>query len=152
MSHQNGLVSVFAAGQMVSSNDPGAIAVLNAVNQANVRVQADISVTAPGLTSAGLATRYSAAGDMYLGTVTGVNGVYSANIYRCYQGAWTLLASVSISSGTGQLRFESVGSTHRLYWNNALVAAATDGVIATGTVGLRSYLQVTYDNFSATAL
>jgi hypothetical protein len=143
-----------ASGQMVSANQPANVAVLNAISQANVRVQADIVVAASGISSAGLATRYSGTGDdnMYLGTVTGSNGVFTANIFRNVGGVWTLLASSSIASGTGTLRFESIGSTHRLYWNNVLIASATDSMLATGTVGLRSYMSVAYDNFSMAAL
>ena len=129
------------------------VATLNGVSQKDVFVQADITLSAVGQ-YAGLSARYSGPGDsnMYWGAITqtGANS-FMAVIYVNVRGTWTLLASQSVSTGTGKLRFEVEGTKLRLFLQNVLVLSASDSsLMSAGSVGIRSGgLNVVFDNFSA---
>ena len=77
------------------------------------------------------------------------NGVTVASIHRNVAGAWTLLGAQSTSGIAGQLRFEVVGTSLKLFFNNTLVVNATDALLRSGSVGVRSTPGATYANFSA---
>lgn len=139
------------SGQMVSGAGQVSLALVNGISQAPVSVQADVNVTLAN-SFAGVVTRYTSNGDMYEGIIAKINGVYMAQIYRHYKGIWTLLRSTKVSSGTGTLRFDSVGTTQSLYWNNVLVSSVTDSSLTSGAIGIRTNLQTTFDNFSASAM
>ncbi|MHB1034358.1 MAG: hypothetical protein ACYC35_04220 [Pirellulales bacterium] len=126
------------------------IAVLNGINQANVSVSADVNVV--GGYHAGLVARYSGPADtsFYLGHMLNTNGQYTAEIWRNVAGAWTQLSRQVVAAGTGNLAFNVVGSSLKLYWNSALVGSVFDTALAGGTVGVRGGIS-TYDNFSASA-
>ena len=125
------------------------ITALNGSSRTDSVLQADVAVGSTG--SAGLISRYAGSGDsnMYLGALVGANGVYTAGIWRNLAGTWTQLAAVTVAGGSGTLQFDTVGTSLQLFWNNALVASATDASLSSGAVGLRSVNQVTFDNFSA---
>jgi hypothetical protein len=131
------------------------VATVNGVSQADVFAQADISIAVNQY--AGLVTRYGGPGDnnMYFAALvrTGAS-TGQAVIWRNVGGAWTQLAGANISTtGTGTLRFESVGPTLKLFLDSTLVASVSDfSISAAGTVGLRVSQGAVMDNFSAGAL
>jgi hypothetical protein len=151
--------AIAVSGQQVVAQSGGAsLAVLNGVSAADVSVQAAVSVGAgTAARSPGLVARYSGPGDtnLYAGFLTyNPGGSLTADIWRSLNGAWALLASVPVSSSSGTLRFDVVGTSLNLYLNDLLTASATDGSItAPGSVGLRGYgAGVSWDDFSASAV
>jgi uncharacterized protein YkwD len=131
----------------------GNLATLGGVTATDVSVQADVAPTSGQW--AGLVARYSGAGDMnmYFGAIMATATGYQAMIWRNAGGAWTVLASQSFTgSSTGTLRFDVVGSMLRLYLNGNLLVSATDSVLTSGGVGMRTFADATMDNFVANAL
>jgi hypothetical protein len=122
------------------------LATLNGLNQANVTVQAALSVHAGQ--SAGLVARYQG-GNMYYGAIVSSGSGFVAQIWIYKGGVWTLLKQKSIgASGQGTLTFKAIGSSLQLFWNNVLVVSATDTRLTTGTVGLRESQGAAAGNFS----
>ncbi len=126
------------------------VATLNTTSQANVSVQADVSVLGAGQ-HAGLVARYGGAGDanMYLGALSNVGTGLWASIWRNVNGVWTRLAAQTVAGASGTLRFSVAGSSLRLFLNNVQVATANDSALSTGAVGVRASVSATIDNFSA---
>ncbi|MHB1035617.1 MAG: hypothetical protein ACYC0Y_13315, partial [Pirellulales bacterium] len=118
--------------------------------QANVSVSADVNVTSSSYAYAGLVARYSGPGDksLYLGHLLHANGQFVAQMWRNVGGVWTQLSQQIVDSGTGNLKFDVVGSSLKLYLNNALVGNVQDTALSTGTLGVRAG-NSTYDNFAA---
>jgi hypothetical protein len=107
--------------------------------------------------SPGLVARYSGPGDtnLYAGFLTyNPGGALTADIWRSLNGAWTLLASAPVSSSSGTLRFDVIGTSLGLYLNGALAASAQDSMIAgPGSVGVRGYNPgISWTNFAANAV
>jgi subtilase family serine protease len=133
------------------------LAVLYGVSQANVKVSATVSNMASGA-GADLVARYSGQGDnnYYIGYVLNTGSGYSAGIYKNVNGAFTQLASQSLTSaqfnGSGTLEFEAYGTQLQLLVNGSLVASATDGSLSSGSVGIRSSAGVTFSSFNADIL
>jgi hypothetical protein len=150
--------AIGVSGQQALAQAAGAsVATLNGINAADVSVQATVSVGAgTAARSPGLVARYSGPGDtnLYAGFLTyNPGGSLTADIWRSLNGAWVQLASAPVSSSSGTLRFDVVGTSLNLYLNGTLAASSTDGMIASGTVGLRGYgAGVSWDDFSASAV
>jgi hypothetical protein len=127
------------------------LATLAQFNLADVVVQADISVPKTSGQFASLAARYSGTGDlnMYLATVAWNGSTYVASISKEVNGVTTQLASVTVGSGTGTLRFIVTGSRLSLSFGGIELLSAFDFSLKTGSVGIRSSLGSTFDNFSA---
>jgi len=129
---------------------------LSTVNGKNINV-ADVTVTAnvnvPVGSYAGLVARYSGPleSNMYAGFLSSVAGGFQASIWINVGGAWTLLASSSttVSSGTGQLQFQTIGTTLNLFFQGQQLVSATDSQLISGSVGMRMGLDATIDSFSA---
>jgi hypothetical protein len=131
------------------------VALYTGASLADVAVAANVVVSASGVQYAGLAARYSGPGDsnMYLGMILGINGNFQAQIYRNVGGAWTLLASAAVATGTGLMRFEVQGSSLRLFFNSVLVTSATDAtIVGPGLTGVRGGNGNPFDDFLVTAL
>jgi hypothetical protein len=127
-------------------------AVLADVNLADISVQAHVTFTAAGQ-SAGLVARYDGTGDtnMYFGRLiySGSNTVNAA-IYRNVNGTWSQIGvSKNVSGPGGALVFEVQGSDLKLFLNGAVVAYGYDSTFTTGTVGIRSSVNVTLSSFQA---
>ena len=107
------------------------IAVLNGVVEADVVVQAQVSV-AEGPAHAGLIARYSGPGDnnMYLGALVNDGVNTTAQIWRNVGGVWTQIASGPVDSPIGILRFEVYGSSLRLSFGGELAAMVSDSAIS----------------------
>ena len=143
-------------GGVAQNNDTRSLAVLNGpvlngVPQADVSVQADIALAAGQ--SVGLVARYSSSGDMYLGVIQDVGGVFTAIIYRFVGGVATKLKSATFSGGSGTLLFEVTGSSLTLTLGSDTLSATDTVITAAGSVGMRATgLGTTLDNFSADIL
>ena len=136
--------------------DPGVSqAVVNGLSVANVGVQADVVV---GMNQAvNLMARYQAStGGNYFASIYNFGSGPTAVIYSYVSGVgYTQLgASVSLASGVGTLRFETVGSSLKVYFGPdaahlSLVAYAFDTAITgAGQTGVRILSNATVDNFT----
>jgi uncharacterized repeat protein (TIGR01451 family) len=145
-------------GTMIGANDQPMgvgdfnLSTLNGVSQANAAVTAGVSL-GDGQT-AGLVARYGGPGysNFYLGQLRSIgNGQFQAAIFDNIGGTFnTLAVSSTISSGTGALEFEVVGSSLKLLLNNQLVAYAQDtSITAPGSVGMRLSQGANINSFSA---
>src|SRR5262249_4052416 len=110
-----------------------------------------------------LVARYSGAGDSnyYYADINGSGGALTGRIFVNINGAFRQLASARLTGGgSGIMRFEVVGDSQRLYFDDGtgerLIASATDASLTTaGTVGVRPYGAtgtVTYDDFTASRI
>ena len=139
-----------AAGQLsIISNQIG-LGTLNGFTEADVAVEAEVTVPTEGFGHIGLVARYSGSNDanMYLGALVGSGGKYSAQIWRNVNGAWTPLAAGGASTNRGTLRFEVVGQSLRLLLDGQVLAQTSDSQIANaGLVGLRGTSSTTADDF-----
>lgn len=129
------------------------LALFGARTLADTRVATSV-VVANGQT-AGVVARYGGPGDRsyYFAALVGTRGRFEARIYRNFRGIWGLLTSRRVSSGTGTLTFEAVGSSLKLFFDSGsgteLVAAAHDTRLPTGRVGVRATRGAKLDGFLA---
>ena len=143
------------ASGAVNSTTALDVATLRGVSTADVEATADITLATNG--AAGLVARYAGPGDrnMYWGAILNVNGKNFGYIFRNVAGTWSVLNFSDTVIGTGaaipsagSLRFEVFGSSLKLFLNGNLVAVAHDSVLtAPGSVGMRSNVGATMDNF-----
>ncbi len=130
------------------------LGVLNGLSLADGATEMALALPATGTQPAGLVARYAGAGrdvNLYLGWVTAASGRYTAAIYRDVGGAWALLASKAVTTGTGTLRFVAYGTSLQLFLNGALVASAFDAALASGSVGVRASGGASLDGFRVEA-
>ncbi|MFO0965426.1 MAG: S8 family serine peptidase [Gemmataceae bacterium] len=123
------------------------LATLTGAAQANVSVQADITLGAGQW--AGLVSRSSANGDMYFANWFSYNGDYYVSIFKSVNGAWTLLNQSAVSLGAGTMRFDAIGSSLSVTINGVLAVSATDSSIASGVSGIRAGAGGTFGNFAS---
>jgi Ca2+-binding RTX toxin-like protein len=139
------------------ANAPGTALSLSTVNgPAMPDTASELSFTLPstGTSLAGVVARYQGTGDrnLYLGAIRSVNGVATAVIMKNVNGVWTTLATHSLTSNTGRLRFEVEGTALRLFVGPTsgpltLVASAIDKSFATGLNGIRASGAGTLDDY-----
>lgn len=126
-------------------------AVLDGVSETNVSVEADVTINGNG--SAALTLRNSGNDQtMYWGGLIHESTGSRVEIWKRVNGTWTRLTMVSLSGAptAGELRFEALGSSLKLFLNNVLVSSTMDTSIQTaGTVGIWSTANSTFDNFHA---
>ena len=144
-----------ALGSQVQGGQAVNLAILNAVHQSDVDVQAFVSITGLNHT-AGLLARYQGAGNtnFYLGKLSRTNTGFTAAIFKNVAGVVTLLTTANITSTTGKanLRFLVTGTSLNLFVNNILVVNAFDTSLATGSVGIRADAYARLDDFRASAV
>ena len=113
-------------------------------------VKAEVMVDLTNALSGGIAARYNGPDDsnMYWGGITKIGTTYYAQICRNLNGSWgTALTSVAVSGPIGKVRFEVVGSSLKLFFNDTQVGSTTDTTILTGRVGIRGATGASFDNF-----
>ena len=128
------------------------LATLGRFSVADVDVQAVIDVPNTGGRFASLVARYSGTGDlnMYLATVSFNGTQLVASIQKRVNGVTTTLASVNLGGGgAGTLRFSVIGGQLKLFFNNVERLSVFDFTFKNGSVGLRSSLTSTFDDFKA---
>jgi hypothetical protein len=121
----------------------------------NMTVQAYLDLSASGVANAGVVARYSGTGvgNCYLGRVVrNSNGTFTAQLYRFQNGIGTLLKSASVTTGTGILRLEVVGTSLKLFFNDTLVTYTFDTTLSTGAAGMWASFGATLDDFSAAVI
>lgn len=131
-----------------------ALATLNGVMVADVRLAADVRLDSPSFSFIGLAARASGPGDtnLYVGSLVRDAAGLSGKIWRNVAGLWTLLAEGPASAASGRLRFDVIGTSLTLSLDGSTIAAANDAAIAgAGKVGMRGLgLGVAVETFEAT--
>lgn len=126
------------------------VAVSTAVSGADVRVEANVTAGAAG-THVGLVARYSGPGEqgMYYGVIRRTATGYQAQIWRNKGGVATRLVNRSVSTGSGQLRFDVIGNSLKLFLNGKVVAKTSDaGIRGPGLTGVIGGAGTTFDNFA----
>jgi hypothetical protein len=139
------------ANHQVQFADRPSLATLDGVSSADIRVQADVTVSAAGQL-AGLAARYAGPGDtnMDWAGLVDQDGQLLAQIRQNAGGTWTTLASIPVASGAGHIRLDVVGATLLLAVDNQVVAVAYDPTLTVGGVALCG-LGGTIDNVAVSA-
>jgi hypothetical protein len=133
--------------------DGTSLATLRGVSTRDSAVQADVNIVAGSGAAVGLMARYSGPGqsNFYLAEAFGTPGAVTVSIYRNVGGVYTLLATTTVGSAVGTLRFEAVGSSLKLFLGDQLQLRVNDSVLAgEGTVGIRTSGRagsITLDNF-----
>jgi uncharacterized repeat protein (TIGR01451 family) len=120
------------------------------INQANVTVEASIALTSGQ--AVGLVTRYGGTldGSYYLGQLYNNGSGVQATIWKHIGGTFTLLTTgLTVGSGTGTLKFQTMGSTLQLFLDGNLLATITDTDLTSGSVGMRLGQNATLGSFNA---
>ncbi len=143
--------NITVSGGKAVGKDSFNLSTLNGLNVANVTVTGNIAL---GSTQwAALVARYSGPleDNFYLGQLLGNgDGTFTATIWKKVSGVWTKLAtSAAISTGTGTLNFQVIGSTLQVSMNGNVLATAIDTDLGSGSVGMRLGLNTTLANFTA---
>ncbi|MBX7074381.1 MAG: fibronectin type III domain-containing protein [Pirellulales bacterium] len=137
------------SGKLELASGDMALAIVRGPNTADVVTSANIDLPAGG--RIGLVTRYGGPGDdnWYMGRIYYSGSTAYAQMHKSVGGVVTNLGERVVSGAAGTLRFEAVGTSLKLYWNDQLVVSATDAALAVGAVGARLGTG-TLDNFSVT--
>ena len=129
------------------------LATVHGVSLANAAVQTDITVLAGQ--NGGLVARYNAAnGNYYFAQViaNATGTIFTLNLQKVTPSATTTLATSTVPSGVGTLRFEVVGSNLKVFHGTpgslVLKLVAYNTSLATGFSGIRSGKNVVLDNFA----
>jgi hypothetical protein len=131
------------------------LATVSQVAARDLSIQASIVLGNGGLQYGGLVSRYTDAGNLYVAEMVAYQGSYAGYIFKVKNGAWTLLAYGTVNAGEIKgngddlLRFETAGTSLKLYFNDQKLAEATDNdpALATGLSGLWGGPNFTLDNF-----
>ncbi len=149
---QAGNFNLATGAAVAQSSSTANLATVNGLLETNANVQANFTLSAVGQ-YAGLVARYSGLADsnMYYAYVMSLsNGHYAVAITRNLNGAWTQLASTTISSFSGALQFQVTGNNLSVAVDGVHVLSATDSTISgAGLVGMRSAKGASYSSFAA---
>lgn len=124
-------------------------ATLGRVNMSDVHVSAVVTVPAVAGQSATLVARYATNANMYSATFAHNGAEYVASITKTVAGVTTTLASVGVGTFTGTyaMHFYVIGGQLKLLLNASTVLTTYDFSLKSGSVGMRSSLDATLDNF-----
>lgn len=140
--------------QLVLADNAQAVAVLGDLAAENVSLSIDVGLGPDEQErSVGLLARQSGPSDStaYFARLYRSDSGFAAQIWRATDGNYFPLRSVFVDGGQGTLRFDVVGPSLQLFFNDELVASAVDYAISgPGSVGIRQ-TGGRADNFSAEA-
>jgi hypothetical protein len=103
----------------------------------------------------GLVARSTGAGDgnFYFGGLVQTRNGLQPVIKIHLRGVWTTLATgQTIKATGGTLEFEVVGSSLKLFFNNALVAFTYNSKLTSGAVGMRAGAGMSFSSFAAVSV
>jgi hypothetical protein len=143
-----------------TSSTAASMAILDlasASQSANVTVSANVTNLTTTGAYAALIARYTGTGDAnasFYGAalVNTGGGNFLAQIWKDINGTFTELTNTAGSGGFGNLEFDVVGTSLRLFLNGTQVTSTSDGSItAAGSVGFRAASQagIAFDTFTA---
>src|SRR5262249_52669092 len=115
------------------------VSTVDGISQGDTTVQGDIALGSGQ--SAGLVARYGGPlyNNFYLAQLRDIGGgSFQTAIFKNVGGVFTTIAVGStVTTGTGTMEFEVVGSSLKVIFNNTLVAFGFDTALTTGSVGMR---------------
>lgn len=114
----------------------------------NLTLTANVQLAGAG-SSAGLISRYSPEGDMYVAWVVERSGSFFVEICSKIDGQLFTLSSTQVSSGSGKLTFKTKGNELKVLWNNRLLATVTNTSLTNGFFGKWSSAGTRLKNFEA---
>jgi hypothetical protein len=139
---------------LINSVSGTSVALVTNLTMSDVVLTADVNLGFSfSSRDSGLVARHSGtgAGSQYWGGLSYRNGRYYAEIWESASGSWTRLSQTQVSTGSGALRFEVIGTSLKLYVNNVLRGSVTDNSLAAGSVGVSATNTGSrLDNFAAT--
>ncbi|MBI4402562.1 MAG: trypsin-like serine protease [Deltaproteobacteria bacterium] len=137
----------------------GSILTLNGVAERDISLKTKFVGLQSGKRCAELISRYTGPGDnnMYAAMIcnnkSSAAAKITAGLYKNVSGNWSTIVTKGIDAvDMGIMRFDTVGSSLKLYLNGSLILTVQDnGITGAGLVGIRSnYVNDTFDDFSAT--
>ena len=132
-----------------------ALAQLTSSNLVDVAVQGRITIGGGTKTTGGLIVRSNDARKptYYWGGIRQQGDQFVAEIGRRVKGTWRSLATVALPAGQGLVRFEVIGDSQKLFFDDALVLATNDRTItAAGRIGIQGNMEAAFDDFTFAAL
>lgn len=129
------------------------VAVVDGISRGNVILEAQVLVFNSGISDAGLVARVKDANNYYYAALDGINGAYSVSIYKVVNNVKTRIGTAApVGSNVGKLRFEVVGNSLKLFFDDALAVDVTDNTFAntylSGGAGIRGSQNTTFDDFT----
>jgi hypothetical protein len=127
--------------QAVTTGRPS-VSLVQGLSAADVAVEATVTAAPQSGSSVGLVARYAGPGNKnyyYAGLSGSAGGSSLLRLWKCVGGVLKpLSASARVSGTSGDLRFEVLGSSLKLFFNGTLKAFATDRSLAgPGQIGIR---------------
>ncbi len=130
---------------------PGGTPLAPPVKLADLAEDAMVDVTTVSNGSVDLLARIQGPKTFYAGELVNTNGAFTADIVLDDHGVMTTLASASVGTGKGDLHFEVVSTSLKLFLNSKLVAFTDDlNITAAGDAGATNSSGTTLNNFTAT--
>jgi len=132
----------------------GNLATLNGLTAFDIDLQAVLTLSSFGQ-SFGLVSRYTGPGEkgMYLAQITyTAPTTYTVAILKNTAGGYVQIGSAIVSSFLGTFRFQTAGTSMKIFLDNNLTAALTvtdASITGTGSVGMRASAGVQVSSFSA---
>lgn len=132
-----------------------ALAQLAGSNLADVSVQGRITIGGGTKTTGGLIIRSNDARrpTYYWGGIRQQGDQFVAEIGRRVRGTWRSLATAPLPAGQGLVRFEALGGSQKLFFDDGLVLATNDrSITAAGRIGIQGNREAAFDDFTFAAL
>ena len=126
-------------------------ATVGRMNVDDVFLEADVDVTTLTGQFASLVARASGPGhrNMYQATIRRTDIGSVLQITKVMNGVATTLASTTVANSSGKLQFLVVGSELKLFLDGVEKLTAFDASLKSGSFGIRSSRDATFDDFSA---
>lgn len=143
------------SNQAVIRASVGGLGLLRTARPTDVAVEARVTVGSGTKTAAGLVARSSESSypTFYWGGFRRQGNGFIAEIGRAVNGVWNSLVSVPQPTGQGQLRFEVLGESLKLFVDGRLAVATNDKTITSaGRVGMQGAFEAAYDDFTYATL
>ncbi|MBI3823925.1 MAG: right-handed parallel beta-helix repeat-containing protein [Planctomycetes bacterium] len=123
---------------------------LGRLDLADVDVNATINVPNISGNYVNLTVRVSSGADpdFYLASVYWTGSQFNADIFKKIGATFVQLGTSTIGSGAGVLRFTAVGGQLKLYFGGVAKLSVVDFSLRSGSVGVRSPLDPTFDDFT----
>jgi ELWxxDGT repeat protein len=138
--------------QLVAQNVGINLAIRSGVVLADVKLEAQVTLSPTGASNAGLVARFQNSANYYYAALESdgnpVNPIITVSIYKLVNGVKTRIGGpVSVSGNSHKLRFEVVGNSLELFVDDTLMVSGTDSTFTMGSAGLRGSQSTTFDDF-----
>jgi len=136
-------------GRVVSLSAGHAVSTLKDSKLTDVRLEAEVTVSALGLNDTGLVARYQPqTQNMYYASLEGSSGNYSVQVWKSIGGVWRNLGFTPVTSGSGKLAFVVSGTSLTVFFNGDQMGSKIidHSLTEAGEFGLRANLGSSCDN------